>query len=216
MMQVDFALERNYSSATAASRPRKRCTTIVVLLVWLAVFALAAMLPIVVHAEPAADRTDVDHSKFEIITNALGLERFTEYSAHRDALGIEWAHHLGMEAAYYGLGDSRFAEPRAAVGDNIGGRANVKLAVDLIAPLNERARLYSRVGVYWWEVDVNYNRVNNDLNNSLGGTSRMIGVGAVYGADPLRFGVEIERLESDALSASGDEHRVWFNLFSRY
>jgi hypothetical protein len=209
MIQVDRAIRQQLFAASARPRVVSRARIV-------AAFALAALFSGATRAEPAADRTDVNHSRFEIVTTALGLERYTEYSAHREALGVAWAGHLGAEASYYGLGESRFATRRGGSSDNIGGRAHVKLAVDLFAPLNERARIYSRVGMYLWEVDVNYNRLNNELDSSRAGISRMVGVGAVYGADPLRVGIELEQVNAEPIDGARDEHRVLFNLFSKY
>lgn len=181
-----------------------------------ALFGLTTLLSITAHAEPAVDQPDVDRSKFEIITTALGLERFTEYSAQRDALGIAWAGHFGMEASYYGLGESKFATRRGGTSDNLGGRANLKLAVDLFAPLNERARIYSRVGMYLWEVDVNYNRLSNELDTASGGNSRMVGVGAVYGMQPLRVGVELEQISAASFDNTDSHRRLLLNMFSNF
>ncbi len=173
---------------------------------------LAALLSMASHAESS----DVDHSKFEIVTTALGLERFTRYSANPEALGIAWAKYFGMEASYFSVGKSKFAARRGASSDNVGGRGNFKLAVDFSAPLSERSRIYSRVGMYLWEVDVNYNRMTNELDASRGGNSSMVGLGAVYGTNPLRVGIELEQVNAAAFDDAHDQHRVLFNMFSNF
>ncbi len=179
--------------------------------------ALFAVLTPTALADSDPDSTSVTHSRFEIITNALGLEHWTEYPAREDALGRAWADHFGVEASYYGLGDSKFKERRGgSSSENIGGRADLKLAMDVFTAVNDRARLYSRVGMYWWDVDINYNQLSNDLDSSNAGTSRLVGLGAVYGIDPLRFGIEWEQLDATQQDTARDEQRVLFSVYSKY
>ena len=181
-----------------------------------AVFGLAALLVTLAHADPSVSYSNIEHSNLEIVTSALGLERLTQYSANHNALGIAWAKHFGMEASYFNVGESKFAKRQSVGSDNVGGRVNLKLALDFSTPLSERSRLYSRVGMYLWEVDVNYNRSTNELDASREGNSGMLGVGAVYGTDPLRVGIELEQVNAVSYDDARDQHRVLFNVFSKF
>jgi hypothetical protein len=216
MTNADFAYRLQHSVAGKNSPASRRGPSIAQCLQG-AVCGFAALISTSIHAaDPSVRYANVDHSNLEIVTSALGLERLTQYSANRNALGIAWANHLGMEASYFNLGESKLAKSRGTNGDNVGGRVNVKLALDFSAPLSERSRLYSRVGMYLWEVDVNYNRLTNELDASREGNSRMVGVGAVYGTDPLRLGIELEHVNAVSYDDARDQHRVLFNVFSRF
>ena len=181
-----------------------------------AILSLAALFSIPSHAESTTLASRVEHSRLEIVTTALGLERLTEYSANKNALGIAWSKHVGTEAAYFNVGESKFTKRQSAAGDNVGGRGNLKLAVDFSTPLTEHARFFSRVGMYWWEVDVNYNRTTNELDASREGNSRTLGVGAIYGTDSLRVGIELEHINADSFGAARDQQRVLFNAVSKF
>lgn len=179
-----------------------------------AVFAmLAAMLLSAAQADPQPDSTRVGHTAFEIWTSALGLERYTQYSADLNALGVAWAKNFGMEASYVNLGDSKFAKQQ---NDNVGGRLNLKLAMDISTSLGERTRIYSRAGMYLWELDINYNRTTNRLDASREGSSRMAGVGAVFGRDPMRYGIELEQVNAVSFDDPRDQQRVIFNILSKF
>ena len=152
--------------------PRIKCAVLL---------GVAILFSVPVQANKDSLGTNVDHNSIEIVTTAFGLERLNEYSANRNALGVAWANYFGLEASYFDLGDSKFIK-RQATGsefvENVGGRIDLKLAMDFSAPLSGRTRVYSRVGVYLWDVDVNYNRATHQLDASRGGNSRMVGIGA--------------------------------------
>jgi hypothetical protein len=177
---------------------------------------VAALFSLPSHAQSTTLASRAEHSHLEIVTTALGLERLTEYSANKNALGIAWSKHVGTEAAYFNVGESKFPKRQSAAGDNVGGRGNLKLAVDFSTPLNEHARFYSRVGMYLWEVDVNYNRFTNELDASREGNSRMLGVGALYGTNSLRVGIELEHIDAVSFGAARDQQRVLFNAYSKF
>ncbi len=179
---------------------------------WARLIGVVALFSMPTHADPASS-SPVDHSAFEIWTSALSLERFTQYSADRNALGIAWAKHFGTEAAYVNLGESKFAQRQY---DNVGGRINLKLAMDFSTALGEQMRLYSRVGIYLWELDINYNRTTNALDASRAGNSRMLGVGAVYAVDPLRLGIELEQVDATSFNDARAQQRVLFNMVSKF
>lgn len=194
---------RDSHKAIAAKRTQARFT------------GLAILAALSFHAVPAAANPDADASKLEIVTTALGMEQLTQYSANRNAVGIGWAKHFGMEASYFNVGDSKFAKHRAN-DDDVGGRVNVKMALDISTPLNEHSRLYSRVGMYVWELDLNYNRTSNRLDVSRESNSGMVGVGAMYGEDWLRMGIELEQVNAVSFDDPRDQHRVLFNVFSKF
>lgn len=182
-------------------------------------FGLAAMIPLPAQANKDSEGPNVDRNAVEIITSAFGLEQLTQYSANRNALGIAWADYLGVEASYFDLGDSKYNKRRAASSEfveDIGGRIDLKLAMDFSAPLNGRSRLYSRVGVYFWDVDVNYNRVTHELDTSRGGNSRMVGVGAAYGEQAMRISVELEQVNTDPIVNNRDQQRLLLNVSSKF
>ncbi|MBI3776661.1 MAG: hypothetical protein HY273_14160 [Gammaproteobacteria bacterium] len=201
----------DYKSASGGVEPRaalraKQCRRAVIT-------TLAAMFLSPVHADPQPNYPNAGHSAFEIWTSALGLERYTQYSADQNALGIAWAKNFGVEASYINLGESKFAKQR---NDNVGGRLNLKLAMDISASLGERTRIYSRAGMYLWELDINYNRTTNTLDASREGNSRMAGVGVVYGTDPLRIGIELEQVNAVSFDDPRDQQRVIFNMVSKF
>jgi len=182
-------------------------------------FGLAVLVSVPAQANKDSEGTNVDHNAVEIVTTAFGLERLSQYSANRNALGVAWADYFGMEASYFDLGDSKFNKRRAASSEfveNIGGRIDLKLAMDFSAPLGGRSRLYSRVGVYLWDVDVNYNRVTHELDTSRGGNSRMVGVGAAYGEEAMRVSVELEQVNANSVADNRDQQRLLFNVTSRF
>lgn len=184
-----------------------------------ALFGLAAMVSMPLQANNESEKSNVDRNAVEIVTTAFGLERLTQYSANRNALGMAWADYFGMEASYFDLGDSKYNKRHAANSEfpeNIGGRIDLKLAMDFSAPLNERSRLYSRVGVYLWDVDVNYNRATHELDASRGGNSRMVGIGAAYGEQAMRISVELEQINADTLVNYRDQQRLLLNVSSRF
>lgn len=171
------------------------------------------------HANKDAEGASADRNAIEIVTTAFGLEHLTQYSANHNALGVAWADHFGMEASYFDLGNSKFVKRRAGSSDlseNIGGRIDLKFALDLSARLSERSRVYSRVGVYLWDVDVNYNRVTNELDTSRGGNSSMLGVGAAYGQETMRFSVEVEQVNVNSLADNRPQQRLLLNVSSKF
>lgn len=183
------------------------------------IFSLAALAPLSVQANKDSEGAHVDRNAIEIVTTAFGLSRLTQYSANRNALGVAWARYFGMEASYFDLGNSKFAKSRVAENDaaeNVGGRIDLKLAVDLSARLGAGSRLYSRVGVYVWDVDVNYNRVTNKWDASRGGNSQMVGVGAAYGEAAMRVSVELEQLNANSAITHRDQQRLLFNVSSKF
>ena len=217
MTSKDVAYWVQSAEATAASRTRiARYGPAVMKFIQGAAFGLTALLSFPTHAELATNYSGVDHSALEVVTTALGLESLTRYSANKNALGMAWAKYFGMEASYFDLGESKFTKRRSANSDNVGGRINLKLAMDVSTPLSEHSRLYSRVGMYLWEVDLNYNRATNTLDASRGGNSPMLGVGAVYGTDPLRVGIEVEQVNAVSYDDTRQQHRVLFNVFSKF
>lgn len=175
--------------------------------------ALAAALPA---QADASENAYTEASKLEIVTSALGVEQLTRYSANRNALGMAWGKYFGMEASYFDVGNSRFAKHPSTNNDDVGGRVNLKLALDVSTALSERSRLYSRVGMYVWEVDVNYNRSTNRLDTSRESNSSMVGVGAVYGEDWLLVGIELEQVNAVSFDDQRNQHRVLFNMSSRF
>ncbi|MBI3774509.1 MAG: hypothetical protein HY273_02975, partial [Gammaproteobacteria bacterium] len=177
-------------------------------------FGLAALISLPAQANKESEGANVDRNAVEIVTTAFGLERLTQYSANRNALGMAWADHFGMEASYFDLGDSKFNKRRAVNSEfveDVGGRIDLKLAIDFSAPLSASSRLYSRVGVYLWDVDVNYNRVTHELDASRGGNSRMVGVGAAYGEAAMRVSVELEQVNANPVTDSRDQQRLLLN-----
>jgi len=182
-------------------------------------FGLAALVSVPAQANKDSEGTNVDRNAVEIVTTAFGLERLTQYSANRNAVGVAWADYFGMEASYFDLGDSKFNKRRAVNSEfveDIGGRIDLKLAVDFSAQLSGRSRVYSRVGVYLWDVDVNYNRVTHELEASRGGNSRMVGVGAAYGEEAMRVSVELEQVNANSIADSRDQQRLLLNLSSKF
>ncbi len=178
-------------------------------------FILIALAALPAQAD-AGENAYTDASKLEIVTSALGVEQLTRYSANRNALGMAWGKYFGMEASYFDVGNSRFAKHPSTNNDDVGGRVNLKLAVDVSTPLSERSRLYSRVGMYVWEIDVNYNRSTNRLDTSRESNSGMVGVGAMYGEDWLRMGIELEQVNAVSFDDQRNQHRVLFNMSSRF
>ncbi len=181
-----------------------------------ALLGVTALLCMPVLAASIESAPTVDSSKLEIVTTALGMEELTQYSANRNALGITWAKYFGMEASYFDVGNSKFAKHHSVSGDDVGGRVNLKLALDVSTPLGDRSRLYSRVGMYMWDVDVNYNRASNRLDASHESNSGMIGVGAMYGEDWLRVGIELEQVNAVSYEDPREQHRVLFNMYSKF
>lgn len=177
---------------------------------------LATLLSMSVHADLAESYTNVDASKLEIVASALGIQQLTQYSPNRNAVGVAWAKHFGMEASYFNVGESKFAKRRSTNSDDVGGRVNLKLALDVSTPLSDRSRLYSRVGMYVWDVDVNYNRATNRLDASRESKSGMVGVGAIYGEDRLLVGIELEQVNAVSFEDPRDQHRVLFNVVSKF
>jgi len=172
-----------------------------------------------VRAADFRDDDKHDSDAIQIVTRALGLEELAQYSANSRAVGYGWANALGIEASYYDLGDSKFAK-RAALDNNteneLGRRVDVKLAVDLSTPLAPRARLYSRVGVYLWDVDINYNRSARESNSLREGNSGMIGMGAALAVDGARLSFEYERLNPGAASDNRDPQRILMHVSSKF
>lgn len=166
------------------------------------------------------DATPAKHSSVEIVTSALGLERIKNYSANENAVGFGFAKHFGIETSYVGLGQSKFAQKKEAdtrSAKDIGGRADVKLAFDIAAPLNSHARLYSRVGMYFWDLDVNYSLKTNKFYASQNGSSDLLGLGAAYGTDRMRFSTELERVNSvTSDTGARDLHRLVFIISSSF
>jgi hypothetical protein len=159
------------------------------------------------------------HSAVEIVTSALGLERFKDYSANQNAVGVGFADILGVEASYYDLGESKFARHQnsdSVTSENIGGRIDVKVAFDVAAPVSDRTRFYSRVGVYMWDVDMNYNRATHEFNAAQGGTSGVVGLGAAYGVEGMRLSVELEQLNNSPETVDRGRNRVLFNMSSQF
>lgn len=178
-------------------------------------FILVALAALPAQAD-TGENAYTNASKLEIVTSALGVEQLTRYSANRNALGMAWGKYFGMEASYIDVGNSRFAKRPNTNSDDVGGRVNLKLAVDVSTPLSERSRLYSRVGMYMWEVDVNYNRATNRLDASRESNSGMVGVGAIYGEDWLRVGIELEQVNAVSFDDQRNQHRVLFNMSSQF
>ena len=182
-------------------------------------FGLIALVSLPAQANKVSEGAGVDSNAVEIVTTAFGLERLTQYSANRNALGVAWADYFGVEASYFDLGGSKFNKHRAAsseLAENVGGRVDLKLAMDFSAPLSKRSRVYSRVGMYLWDVDVNYNRVTHEWDASRGGNSRMVGIGAAYGEDAMRVSVELERVNANQNVDNRDQQRVLLNVLSRF
>lgn len=181
-------------------------------------FGLAVLVSLPVHANKDAAGASADRNALEIVTTAFGLEQLTHYSANRNALGIAWTDYLGAEASYFDLGSSKFSKRGVSEDDSedIGGRIDLKLALDFTARMNGRSRVYSRFGVYLWDVDVNYNRTTNQLDASRGGNSGMVGVGAAYGKEAMRVSVELEQINAAATAGNRDQQRLLLNITSKF
>lgn len=182
-------------------------------------FGLAAVVSVPVHAHKDAEGASADRNAIEIVTTAFGLEQLTHYSANQNALGVAWAEYFGMEASYFDLGSSKYSKRRVGSGDpseNVGGRIDLKLALDFTARVSGRSRLFSRFGVYLWDVDVNYNRTTNQLDASRGGNSGMVGVGAAYGEEAMRVSVELEQINAASTADSRDQQRLLLNVMSKF
>jgi len=166
------------------------------------------------------DAIPAKHSSVEIVTSALGLERIKNYSPNENAVGFGFAKHFGIETSYVGLGQSKFAQKQEAdtrSSKDLGGRADVKLAFDIAAPLSSHARLYSRVGMYLWDLDVNYSIKTNKFYASQNGSSDLVGLGAAYGTDRMRFSTELERVNSvSSDTGTRDLHRLVFIISSSF
>lgn len=217
MISVNFALRIQNTLAKNNFRTQKGLRTSVI---WSCIQAVllgqAVLLSISAHAESTESHLTVEASKLEIVASALGIRQVTQYSPNRNAMGVAWAKHFGMEASYFNAGESKFAKRNSASSDDVGGRVNLKLALDLSTPLSERSRVYSRVGMYVWDVDVNYNRATNRLDASRESKSGMVGIGAIYGEDSLLMGIELEQVSAVSFDDPRDQQRVLFNIVSKF
>lgn len=167
----------------------------------------------------AGSRKNLEGNSLEIVTSALGAEFLKNYSANQNALGVGFNRVLGVEASYFDLGYSKYAVVQkgdAGNEDNLGGRIDLKVALDVSAPLTTTTRVFSRVGMYYWDVDVNYNRVSRDLDSSQAGNGQVMSVGAAYDARDLRLSLELEQVNPDAVIAQRDTNRVLFNVTSKF
>lgn len=219
MSTTTFASAVLSHSICPTNAPRVQSRNSVTKIKFAALFGLMALVSLPAQAKKDSEGAGVDGNAVEIVTTAFGLERLTQYSANRNALGVAWADYFGVEASYFDLGDSKFNKHRAAsseFAENVGGRIDLKLAMDFSAPVSGHSRLYSRVGMYLWDVDVNYNRVTHEWDASRGGNSRMVGIGAAYGEDAMRISVELERVNANQNIDNRDQQRVLLNVSSRF
>jgi hypothetical protein len=183
--------------------------------------ACAAMLVMVSSAGAAGtDRAGtIDANSLDILTAAFGLERFKEYTANQNALAYGYRHLVGVEASYMDLGESKFAGQSPGESDDrsdVGGRVDLRFAFDVSAPIARNARVFSRMGIYYWDLDVNYNRVSNDFNASQGGNGQVVSVGAAFHAGATRLSVELEQVDRDSVIATRDVNRVLINVSSKF
>jgi hypothetical protein len=188
---------------------------------WIAALCVLAMasLPRVAAAGELGASKKVEQNSLEILAAAFGLEHLKDYTANQNALGYGYKHRLGVEASYMDLGESRFAGQGPGEADDdsdVGGRVDLRLAMDVSAPVARGARVFSRMGVYFWDLDINYNRVSNDFNSSKGGNGQVVSVGAAYDARALRLSVEFEQVNRDSVIATRDINRVLFNVSSKF
>lgn len=172
-----------------------------------------------VRAEDLRSNEKQNSDAIQIVTSALGLERLTKYSANPRAVGYAWANAVGVEASYYDMGDSKFAKGRVldnGTTEDIGRRVDMKLAVDLSTPVADGTRVYSRLGMYLWDVDFNYNRASRDFNSSGNGNSSLMGVGAMFAVDGGRLSFEYERLAFNQTSENRDPQRILLHVSSKF
>lgn len=193
---------------------------------WVRAIALCAAVLMSAPASAAAEDGEVANSNgssngssLQILTSAFGLERLKEHTANQNALGVGFARIFGIEASYLDLGESKHAIRLVSEDgekDNIGGRVDLRVAVDVSAPMTPSTRLFSRMGIYYWDLDVNYNRVTRELDASQGGNGQVVSFGAAYDAKSVRLSVEVEQLDSKSVIASRDANRVLFNMTSKF
>ena len=218
MISVNLALRMQNTLANKIFLAQKGSRTSAL---WTVIHAVilgqAVLFSISAHAESTEIHPTVEASKLEIVASALGIHQLTQYSPNRNAVGVGWAKHFGMEASYFNAGESKFAKRNSASSsDDVGGRVNLKLALDLSTPLSDRSRVYSRVGIYVWDVDVNYNRATNRLDASRESKSGMVGIGAIYGEDSLLLGIELEQVNAVSFDDPRDQQRILFNMVSKF
>lgn len=209
------SLNRN----TIALFPNNPHTFIRASLLLIAVAGVMVSWASTTRADDLRDTQKTDSDAIKIVTSALGLEAWTKYSANPRAVGYGWASALGFEASYYDLGDSKFAKNRVLennASEDVGRRVDVKLAVDLSTPITPGARVYSRVGVYLWDVDVNYNRSTREFNSSREGNSGLMGVGAALKVQDARLSFEYERLALGATADNRDPQRILMHVSSQF
>lgn len=193
---------------------------------WIRALALCAAVLTSAPANAAAEEGEVTNSNggssgnsLQILTSAFGLERLKEHTANQNALGVGFARIFGIEASYLDLGESKHATRLVGEDgdeDNVGGRVDLRVAVDVSAPMTRSTRLFSRMGIYYWDLDINYNRVTRELDTSQGGNGQVVSFGAAYDARSVRLSVEIEQLDSKSVIASRDANRVLFNMTSKF
>lgn len=186
----------------------------------LAIFlGLVVCLVSPVRAEDLRDDKKHGSDAIQIVTSVLGLEQLTRYSANPQAVGYAWPNSVGVEASYYDLGDSKFAKGRVLennAAEDVGRRVNVKVAVDMSTPLAPGARLYSRVGVYLWDLDINYNRSTREFNSAGEGNSGLVGIGAALAIDGARLSFEYERLSAISTNDNRDPQRILMHVSSKF
>ncbi len=177
-----------------------------------------AMIGMPAVAADDTEPTSVSGSSFDIVTTALGLNRFRDYTANQNALGYGYKHRIGVEAAYEQLGESRFAGATHGDGpsEDVGGRIDLRVAFDVSAPVTANTRIFSRMGVYYWDIDVNFNRTSNDFNSAQAGNGQVMSIGAAYDERTLRFSLELEQVDRNAVIPTRDSSRVLMNISSRF
>lgn len=184
------------------------------------ILALASAMAIPARAsDESADRQgSVAGNKLDIITSAFGIDHLKDYSANQNALGLHVLHFVGFEASYVDLGPSKYAvrETIDSRYENIGGRVDLRLAIDWVAPVTQSTSLFSRTGMYLWDVDVNYNSATNELDSSHAGNGSALSVGAAYRGGRLRLSFELERRNPVSLVANRDARRMLFNVYSLF
>lgn len=185
-----------------------------------ALFGAAAIIATPAHANTERnDSAATGADTLEIVTTALGIGNLKSHSANQNALGIGLGRRLGIEASYYPRGESKHAVRAGGESheqDNVGGRMDVKVALDVSAPLTRATRLFSRMGMYYWDIDLNYSRMTSDLDASQAGNSRVLSFGAAYDARDVRVSLELEQVTPDTNLVQRDVNRMLFNISSKF
>lgn len=165
--------------------------------------------------------------KKSAIANALDFDRLSEHSALKikgKAVGMELDENVGVEASYTGLsmGEVKYIRGlddfQASDQGSLGRLVDLKLALDLPIATTKGyfARLYSKVGMYVWDLNALYQNAKNDIYTLEGNTSTVWGIGAAFGYEGLTYGVELENINLNGFVAGEELTRVLFNIGSKF